>query len=1732
MNQTSKNRRLRIAIPLILSFLFVAFSNNSVFANYWDDDNTTGGGGSCGSSSATLWWDTCFGGAWEYYEYVNGWTGEVRIYGASSDKYGATISSICGEVGGFWSRGMIAYNPSKSGIGARIDGVGDWRKRQQVGSLSYVGSSEIGIIQASTLASAGIDRPYSKAKKGSGSFTSNISDSEVGARAVKYGNTSEVQAALQDAHAAGLTEKTELGTTSAFCWSEGLKGAKQDGKVTAKANGSTGTVTVDSDTFTFTADHYISRTDKQDKTFTTPWSYTGKGGNGNGNITLKPSDGWKKAGGTATKTVASPGLGETKEYCSTLTYASVINNDGTVKTNGTAKGCVTVYRKVSTSFTAQHSCSVSAAGESKGSQCDRNYDTNSKTWSISHSAWINSNYTSGYTVPASTTGGGASPYNFSAQKYGVAVQCARSKNPYTQFWWSAYGGVSNSGPTLRDTGSKDMPAGYSGNNKYFYGYTDWYDCDCEYVGTGEYDKNGKEKKKRVCHDRCRDEIWKYRYDGCGSGTTNWYDFSKSTQSKTWSESNDSVLKLPENSSIETVSIARRTSTMKAEGKYMWNGAMTNSSAWNQITRWRRHVHFRQGTTTFKADTNKDNNKTVATTARSDGYDLNVTNSNGRFIVTLSYAIDRTTTDNVKDTGAEHLTVKNQWYSKETIDAADGSGQIYKVNHEKVDGATYGAYGVYRNEGEFSSSRANTNNVAGPKTHTISGMLYYGQKIKICGMLKYGDKVRELENGSEIEHWTESKTNCITIHRDEKTCDNIPASNISPSTTPRTLDHQEGYNIAVIGAENITTGISSPYYTIWNHNSHGRTDTGIPTERTVWARPGDNIRYTVNYCMGANYAHVVHLADDRPISGGRDTTLKMAGDSVARRDVDTTKVNAIRRSHYLFGDTVSSLSGADAATNKTIATIFNFTKKSDGSFDPSIATNDANYIGEKKSPDGVGTRYSCPNGGGASGASNYYQIAGKVKNSTGEYRKGAAYDKNGNGTDDNYSIDGCGTNRTQSLDVGRELSESLFWTNMRVYTSGGVTQAQNRADYYAKANVRIPYNYTAKPFLKNNSKPTGTVQIGGKLMTTPGIAVFPRKNCAFISGYEEGLVKDTTSCAVNNSIATYATVTKPTTVTFTSYYIDNGGTQHTFKNESIVVRSNTKSNLSGAKAGGTYSDGRGNAGGPQLDSDYVVDIPNNVAPGNRVCIRMTISPADSHSYLGSNPVFGASIKWTDREYTDNANKTFWALREDGTTTAYAVSCSTAVKRPTISAEDSNLYSASQTVTSVVTRRVGTDDSGEGIYRLFGSWSEYGLFSKVMTGTTTDSVSSLGTASGASYGYSQGGYGHYASVSGFNAQPLTVVTYNKGPKNGTFKYNYKTITSAASQYNIVYNWVTKADGTHEYVLQSKNSVTIQPSKYTFANSPVVNSTDLSGSAPSNTKVCNHATQTFANINCDSASGGIIGSDKVGADAAKTFYDSIIDRYGNEKMDITKTVGAGRIGSYIDLTDTKAVAEQFDDTNDENSALYKNIGSNKGFLGYASGADINLANLSIKSNGNAAGIDLGLTAKSVLVYKADTIVINSSILANTDEKTGPGDFRMPIIIANKVWFTGTPKRIDAIIIAKEELNTCKWNDYSSFLNNTPVKYPQEVRDSYGNFIKWSNANNEMNSNLCSNELRFTAPVIVKGRLILNRTSGAGAGGDQIRRAELFELNPATYLWSFHEMSRYSQATTTYSRELPTRY
>jgi len=1526
---------------------------------------------------------------------------------------------------------------------------------------------------------------------------------------------------------------------SAFCWNNKMaSGGRYDGTVTVSVNGKIAqngeTITVQSEYSDVTFDHLIKRnnTDFNGQS-NNNWQINGDNGPFSGTATFQKSQEGQLISVKKASEQKRLGQGETKRYCSTLTYNDDFSNDGNGTGSAQAQICVYLTRGKNNQngvFQTDQTCRLDAGGHGLDG-CNQKLYTNSRNWSIKHVGQVYSSDGRSYPdgVPANTKDSTASigdtdingygyagdkRYSHPAQTYGINDTCVRSRTSYTEWWFNAGNGWTE-GNTLSESGT-DLAFDGGADNKMVKSRTYWS------VWWGE-NNNGPWNDPNSCQSAngnkpCRNDSghsdnpgW-YFGEICGDGKKPWYTFngtnleSKGAKGE-WGQENDPSLLLINDTDNDDEVPLSRTSSMVANSTYPWTntGAGVDSStgrSWSTVTstiiRIRRHFPFDNNAAELKANTGLHEE---ASTPRNNMDTLDTTNSNGEFTITFGYEIVRGDTKNAVDPGAEHYPVQNSWSSYESITADDGSGRTYRIN------------GDYNNTHSYPDFTTNSpGQTSGRKYQTVKGTLYYGQQVIVCGNLKFGDSIRELDDGAEIESWKERRgreVGCIKVIRNKRGCGSIVGAN----SAGYDFSHMYGYNVARIGVQN--SSISNDYYyTNWTPYQAHTTGPAL-TNTEIFARPGDTMRYKIDYCMGANYAHAVHEANGIN-DGGVDTTMHVEGNSSGKTNfADTTdRISADKRSNYLFGDTLGLYNGT-----KTTPTIFNFIKRdSNGRIDEEKSIHDDNNIATKYSPEldeNISRTYSCPIGGGnTSGTDQHYQIAGKVTNKNGDYSV----------------IDECSSNRTQSLDVGRTLSEKLIWTDMSFDgETYSIYRAKVNGDYLSNAYIRVPYNYTAKPYLTTNNSPKGTVQIGGKLTTTPGIAVFPRKNCAFITDGVTIANKNTCE-ASNNPNATYATVTKPTTVKLEAY-VNNDS--RIFQTDSYVVRANTKSNRKGSTAGGDYSTASLMGGGTKLDSDYVVDVPNDVNPGDKICVRMTITPADSHNYPGNSMVFGASPQGTGTEETDPTKpaRFYWALREDGTSTATAISCSTAVKRPTISIEDSNLYSASNITTSVVSRNNytsgGIRHANNGTkYYLFGSWSEYGIFGKVATGTDNGvNISTLGTASGASLGYSQSSYlgSHKTSITGYNAQPLTVVTYNGGPKNGTYEYNYSRITRNSSQTRIVYEYETKEDGSRYYRLASKTNQTIAPSSYTFANSPIVNAADSRGVASKATKVCTHSTQTFANVDCDD---GKIGSTKVGADAVNVFTTNILDRYGDAKMPYTKTDGAEVINGYTNLTETSAVAEQLD--GDEGAAMFKNI-KGKAFLGYKDGHAVDYDSLAVKNNGNIEGADTNLTAKSVMVYKADTVVINSSLIANNDEKTGSGDFRMPIIIANKVWFTGNPTRVDAIIIAKEELNTCKWNSYNDFLSNVLPSFPTKKNNLA------SNKANEMSSNICNNELRFTAPVVVKGKLILNRTYGAGganSGGDQIRRAEIFELNAATYLWSFAEMSRYSQAITTYSRELPSRY
>lgn len=189
---------------------------------------------------------------------------------------------------------------------------------------------------------------------------------------------------------------------------------------------------------------------------------------------------------------------------------------------------------------------------------------------------------------------------------------------------------------------------------------------------------------------------------------------------------------------------------------------------------------------------------------------------------------------------------------------------------------------------------------------------------------------------------------------------------------------------------------------------------------------------------------------------------------------------------------------------------------------------------------------------------------------------------------------------------------------------------------------------------------------------------------------------------------------------------------------------------------------------------------------------------------------------------------------------------------------------------------------------------------------------------------------------------------------------------------------------------------------------------------------------------------------------------------------------------------------------------------------------------------------------VIHAKKIVINKSIsygsAAYEDHTSGhrstvflnTGNIPQVIFIADEIIVGESARSIDAWMIA-DKVDTCGYD----YLNN-PID----------NSATGANRNNVTR---CNKQLQINGPVFTKN-LLLNRTHGGGGNSLMITDgfynrftsstssngtnsvstdkkafsspAEIFTISPEVYIWAYSEGTRFSQATTTYQRELPARY
>ncbi len=1022
---------------------------------------------------------------------------------------------------------------------------------------------------------------------------------------------------------------------------------------------------------------------------------------------------------------------------------------------------------------------------------------------------------------------------------------------------------------------------------------------------------------------------------------------------------------------------------------------------------------------------------------SDTAGTEITEGNGNFKIRFTSSVTR---NNNSGTNADEAggTVNTKWNIIQTVNGSnDSSSRVPSSGNNNTSALENNKTDDIITE-SYSDDKYNNG-------YIYTGQLKYGETREICAVLSY-DSIVDAKNGNT----SATTQKCIKVWRQNKKC-TIDAN--------FEFGVKNGRNIGRIGVINSSTSKSS--YTASAPGSFKQTATKqFSAETSIFARPGDSIRFVHEACAGGAYA--VNNSDLN------NTTYRSYYTSKGYRDDNLT-------SRYLFGDIIP-----DKETN-TDSLLYKNAK----SWSSSTAT-EGHFMSGKKNEDNEfryyspsdsesdtysrdvynNSTYSCNINrdldiNDSSFVRSHYQIPGRFLDASSD-RNCHAYTK---------------TNSTN--DVGHSIVQSLFWNEMQIINGKASYTTTNDKTYTATATVKIPYNYNLQPAISSNTD-TNIIYLGNNVKFDVDIYTTPRKNISFGSDSNQN---------------TYATITKPTNVTVKYYFIKDGVKQTEFaaKNGSNVLSQtdvvfNGKGQLNGTV--GTGTDISYASGGHDYGNFSVFIDDDSLSVGDRVCAYVEVSPADSHNQYMEDSVDGAGI--------NNI-----ALNDTGSSKKRSTACYTIAKTPTMSVESSNAFSGGNK--GFVTSRYTKQFSADGIAYPFGSWSEYGVYGKVNINNNH------GFASGATFGYA-----------------------------------------------------TKNNGISLNEARSNNSG--------------------ASIAKNNTSICEFSTQTFANSDCSNSTSGTIGTQDIGQNSAKAFNERIQGSYlrltsrpttpSKDKCNDSyaynwSTTSSTKCRNYNNalVSATDADAYSYIKIGDSNYAYLRSFINNSfdsnginhtyiegnAYLGAAEASHTLWASHNFNNNQQYTDEDTGesyadrnytrvihvanQTGDANLIIDSDIKLGSYEAQDNDPELRNAGQVVNMIIIADHVEITSRVKQIDAIIIA-DSVNTCSYDIGKQRVATAydwlgrPIEYGYRYTN-FDNLKSGAKAvvGGSIDSNSCNEPLHFRAPVSTK-KITLNRTYGAENGSDSIKRAEIFEMNPYTYLWSYNQMSRYSQAVTTFSRELPVRY
>ena len=619
---------------------------------------------------------------------------------------------------------------------------------------------------------------------------------------------------------------------------------------------------------------------------------------------------------------------------------------------------------------------------------------------------------------------------------------------------------------------------------------------------------------------------------------------------------------------------------------------------------------------------------------SDTNAITIKSSDGSFKVKFQHTVKR----EVDDAGG---TASTPWHTNITVNSIA----------ETSKNANGASNGLATNESQI---------IKKYDDYVYSGNLKYGETKYICSTLNYARIVNQKDGNTN-----DTKTKCVKLYREKAECGIDQSYRYGVS---------DGRNIGRIGVVNRTlAGSDSFQFTNYAPSSFSPSNNYTNTV-SIWARPGDSIRFRYEACAGASYA--VHNTSTLNNDTYKTTYTANGSSSIGGR------------TGYLFGDSVpttistSPLKYSDSRTWNSFTATSGFLHQDNAELTAQSPSNTSKSTYEQDTYNK--NSYKCVNlPNGPSYTDQHYQIAGR--NNTSSCNSSSKTTNDGN-------------------DVGSTITQSFTWNDLNI-ANGTVTNTPH--DLTGKAMVHIPYNYILKPYAKRGTSTTTNVVYGGSEFTVKtGIYIQPRTN---------------TSISDDATQNKYATITKPTRVKVERYYTTFDGSGNISNAETdlttISDTSNVLFNATGDYRGNTSGDGEvyPNSNGT------TVYVPDNRPTGSLVCLKLSVWPSDSHN----------NISLTSGAGSQNIALTSAAEVPGGTTANWAVAraCYTVAKRPTTSFEGSNALAGSVSGGFKTSRYTKAFSVGSAKY-IFGSWSEYALIGR------NDVSGVRGTASGATLGYKVG------------------------------------------------------------------------------------------------------------------------------------------------------------------------------------------------------------------------------------------------------------------------------------------------------------------------------------------------------------------------------------------------------------